>query len=71
MFFEKRMMELLYKKCAELTQANFNYEMNFLSEQAKNADLQIKIDELTKKVESLSKKKKKDLQEPVLDSESY
>ena len=71
MTFEKRMMELLYKKCAELTQANFNYEMNFLSEQAKNADLQIKIEELTKKVESLSKKKKKDGQEPVLDSESY
>lgn len=71
MSFEKRMMELLYKKCAELTQANFNYELNFLSEQAKNAEFQVKIEELNKKVESLSKKKKKDNPEQVLDAESY
>ena len=58
-------MEFLYKKCAELTQANFTNELNFFAEQAKNAELQSKIDELTKKVESLSKKKKKD--EPILD----
>lgn len=65
MTFEKRMMEMLYKKCAELTQANFTNELNLYAEQAKNAELQEKIEELTKKVESLSKKKKKD--EPVLD----
>lgn len=65
MTFEKRMMEFLYKKCADLTQANFTNELNLLAEQAKNAELQAKVDELTRKVESLSKKKKKD--EPVLD----
>lgn len=65
MSFEKRMMDLLYKKCTELTQSNFINELNFLGEQAKNAELQAKVEELTKKVESLSKKKKKD--EPVLD----
>lgn len=65
MSFEKRMMEFLYKKCADLTQVNFTNELNLLGEQAKNAELQAKIEELTKKIESLSRKKKKD--EPVLD----
>jgi len=69
MSFEKRMLEILQRKYAEALQANFNNELNFLAEQAKNAELQEKINELTAKIETLSNKKKK--KDSDIDSESY
>jgi hypothetical protein len=69
MAFEKKMMEFLYKKYFEIAQQNVLHELNLVAEQFKNAELQQKIDELNKKLENYSKKKKKE--EPQLDGETF
>jgi uncharacterized coiled-coil protein SlyX len=69
MAFEKKMMEFLYKKYFEIAQQNVLHELNLVAEQFKNAELQEKIDELNKKLENYSKKKKKE--EPQLDGETF
>lgn len=69
MAFEKKMMEFLYKKYFEIAQQNVLHELNLVAEQFKNAELQEKIDELNKKLENYSKKKKKE--EPQLDGDTF
>jgi hypothetical protein len=69
MSFDKKMMEVLYKRYFELAQSSLLTELNFIAEQIKNAELQQKIDELNKKLENYSKKKKKD--SPELDGETF
>ena len=69
MSFDKKMMELLYKRYFELAQSSLVTELNFLAEQIKNSELQQKIEELNKKLENYSKKKKKD--SPELDGETF
>lgn len=69
MAFEKKMMEFLYKKYFEIAQQNVLHELNLVAEQFKSAELQEKIDELNKKLENYSKKKKKE--EPQLDGETF
>ena len=69
MSFDKRMMEVLYKRYFELSQSSLVTELNLIAEQLKNAELQQKIEELNKKLENYSKKKKKD--SPELDGETF
>jgi hypothetical protein len=69
MSFEKKMMEFLYKKYFEIAQQNVLHELNLVAEQFKNAELQEKINELNKKLETYSKRKKKD--DPQLDGETF
>jgi hypothetical protein len=69
MAFEKKMMEFLYKKYFEIAQQNVLHELNLVAEQFKNLELQEKIDELNKKLETYSKRKKKE--EPQLDGETF
>lgn len=61
-YFQKRYQELLH--------ASAVHEINFLVEQKKCQELEQKVAELTKKLESYSKKKKKE-DEVSLDGQSY
>jgi uncharacterized protein YlxW (UPF0749 family) len=60
---------VLHGKFKQLQEANLSLEINLLIEQEKNKQLQQKVQELTDKVQNLSKRKKKD--EPILDGNSY
>jgi uncharacterized protein YlxW (UPF0749 family) len=51
---------ILQKKFQELINSNLYLEVNLMIEQAKNKDLQIKIEELERKLNSVSKRKKKE-----------
>lgn len=62
-------ISILQKKCQDLLSTNLVLEVNFVVEQNKNAQNVQKIIELEKKVESLSKRKKKD--ESALDGNVY
>lgn len=57
---EPYVINLLQKKCQDLQHNNLILEINYLIEQYKNSELQSKIDELNKKLENHSKKKKKE-----------
>lgn len=62
-------ISVLQRKCQDLLNNNLILEVNFLVEQNKTKECLEKIANLEKKVESLSKKKKKD--ESTLDGSSY
>ena len=57
---ETVILPLLQRKVSELSHTNLVYEATALVEQAKNKDLQEKIAALEAKIESTSKKKKKE-----------
>jgi|688.fasta_scaffold1036612_2 hypothetical protein len=59
----------LQKKYQDAANLALAYEANYLIEKSKNQFLQQKIDELTKKLDNYSKKKKKD--ELALDGQSF
>jgi len=59
----------LQKKYQDSANLALAYEANYLIEKSKNQFLQQKIDELTRKLESYSKKKKKD--ELALDGQTF
>ena len=69
MSFDKKMLDVLYKRYFDLAQNTLVTELNLIAEQLKNAELQQKIEELNKKLENYSKKKKKD--SPELDGETF
>lgn len=48
------------RKYQELMNSNLSLEISYLMEKSKNEKLQEKVDELTRKLESHSKKKKKE-----------
>lgn len=48
------------RKYQELTNSNLSLEISYLMEKTKSEKLQEKVDELTKKLEAYSKKKKKE-----------
>ena len=60
---------VLHGKLKQTIEANLALEINLLVEQEKNKNLQVQIQELTEKVQILSKRKKKD--EPVVDGQNY
>lgn len=66
---EHYVINLLQKKCQDLQNNNLILELNFLAEQYKNSELQAKIDDLNKKLENHSKKKKKE--DATLDGASF
>lgn len=66
---EHYVISLLQKKCQDLQNNNLILELNFLAEQYKNSELQAKIDDLNKKLENHSKKKKKE--DATLDGASF
>lgn len=66
---EKALIPFLQKKCQDLLTSNLILEANVSMLSVKVNDLQSEIEELTRKNESLSKRKKKD--DPVLDGQSY
>jgi uncharacterized protein YlxW (UPF0749 family) len=65
---ETVVIPVLQKKYQELVNSNLVLEVSLLVEQAKNRDLQTKVDALQNKVDSFSKKKKK---EESLDGQTY
>lgn len=65
---ETVVIPVLQKKYQELVNSNLVLEVSLLVEQAKNRDLQTKVDALQNKVDSFSKKKKK---EDALDGQTY
>lgn len=65
---ETVVIPVLQKKYQELMNSNLVLEVNLMVEQTKNRDLQAKIDTLQGKVDSFSKKKKK---EEALDGQTY
>lgn len=67
---ETVILPLLQKKIQDLMNSNLIFEAHLLVEQAKNKDLQLRLDELQAKLDSLSTKKKKK-EEPTLDGETY
>lgn len=67
---ETVILPLLQKKIQDLMNSNLIFEAHLLVEQAKNKDLQLRLDELQAKLDSLSSKKKK-REEPTLDGETY
>jgi hypothetical protein len=66
---ETVILPLLQKKVQELSSSNLVLEAHLMVEQARNKDLQLRLDELQAKLDSASKKKKKDV--PTLDGETY
>lgn len=66
---ETALIPFLQKKCQDLLISNLILEANVNLLSSKANDLQIEIQELLKKNESLSKRKKKD--DPDLDGQSY
>jgi hypothetical protein len=60
------LLQKKYQDCANLALA---YEANYLIEKAKNEFLQNQIQELTKKLDSYSKRKKKE--DMALDGQSF
>jgi hypothetical protein len=66
---ETVILPLLQKKVQELSSSNLVLEAHLMVEQARNKDLQLRLDELQAKLDSTSKKKKKDV--PTLDGETY
>jgi hypothetical protein len=67
---ETVILPLLQKKIQDLMNSNLIFEAHLLVEQTKNKDLQLRLDELQAKLDSLSTKKKKK-EEPTLDGETY
>lgn len=67
---ETVILPLLQKKIQDLMNSNLIFEAHLLVEQTKNKDLQLRLDELQAKLDSLSSKKKKK-EEPTLDGETY
>lgn len=67
---ETVILPLLQKKIQDLMNSNLIFEALLLVEQTKNKDLQLRLDELQAKLDSLSTKKKKK-EEPTLDGETY
>ena len=67
---ETVILPLLQKKIQDLMNSNLIFEAHLLVEQAKNKDLQLRLDELQAKLDSLSSKNKKK-EEPTLDGETY
>lgn len=67
---ETVILPLLQKKIQDLMNSNLIFEALLLVEQTKNKDLQLRLDELQAKLDSLSSKKKKK-EEPTLDGETY
>jgi uncharacterized protein YlxW (UPF0749 family) len=67
-YSETVVIPVLQKKYQELVNSNLVLEVSLLVEQAKNRDLQTKVDALQNKVDSFSKKKKK---EDALDGQTY
>jgi hypothetical protein len=65
---ETVVIPVLQKKYQELMNSNLVLEVNLMVEQTKNRDLQVKFDTLQTKVDSFSKKKKK---EEALDGQTY
>lgn len=66
---ETVVLPLFQRKYQELMNSNLILEINLLVEQTKNRDLIAKVQELEQKVQSLSKRKKRD--EQILDGQSY
>lgn len=66
---ETVVIPVLQKKYQDLMNTNLVLEVSLLVEQAKNKDLEKKYLEVQQKVETLSKKKKKD--DPTLDANTY
>jgi hypothetical protein len=66
---ETVVIPFLQKKYQDAANLVLAYEANYLIEKSKNQFLHQKIDELTRKLESYSKKKKKD--ELALDGQSF
>lgn len=66
---ETVILPLLQKKVQELSSSNLVLEAHLMVEQARNKDLQLRLDELQAKLDSYLKKKKKDV--PTLDGETY
>ena len=62
-------ISILQKKCQDLLSTNLILEVNFVVEQNRNKENLQKISELEKKIESLSKRKKKE--ETNLDGNVY
>lgn len=60
---------VLHGKLKQALESNLALEISLLVEQEKTRQLQAQIQELTEKVQSLSKRKKKD--EPTVDGNSY
>jgi len=67
-YSETVVIPVLQKKYQDLMNSNLVLEVSLLVEQAKNRDLQTKVDALQNKVDSFSKKKKK---EDALDGQTY
>ena len=65
---ETVVIPVLQKKYQELMNSNLVLEVNLMVEQTKNRDLQVKFDTLQTKLDSFSKKKKK---EEALDGQTY
>ena len=66
---ETVVIPVLQKKYQDLMNTNLVLEVSLLVEQAKNKDLEKKYLEVQQKVETLSKKKKKE--ETTLDANTY
>lgn len=66
---ETVVIPVLQKKYQDLMNTNLVLEVSLLVEQAKNKDLEKKYLEVEQKVETLSKKKKKD--DTTLDANTY
>lgn len=66
---ETVVIPVLQKKYQDLMNTNLVLEVSLLVEQAKNKDLEKKYLEVQQKVETLSKKKKKD--DTTLDANTY
>jgi hypothetical protein len=66
---ETVVIPVLQKKYQDLINTNLVLEVSLLVEQAKNKDLEKKYQEVLQKIETLSKKKKKE--ETTLDANTY
>ncbi len=70
-YSETVIVPLLQRKCQDLMNMNLVLEANFLVEQRKCADLQLKITQLEEKLAKQDKKQGKKKDSSIIDGESY
>jgi len=70
-YSETVIVPLLQRKCQDLMNMNLVLEANFLVEQRKCVDLQLKITQLEEKLAKQDKKQGKKKDSSIIDGESY